>query len=263
MRACLGWHLVIGSTTPAQMPAVMDPTTLTIRLFLGLLRDQLAEDRGPDADSTPLYLSGSVGSLFKIRLSAHGYTLVAKGVEAGDLPRLHHENKVYSHLRSIQGTHVPVCLGLIDPVLPFYYDGGIYEHFILLSWAGRPLSKCINPIQIGKTIAVNQITKAFTELHRLGVCHRDAEMRNILYDQGFMIVDFERAEFCGRPPLGPISPNGQDRKRKRPKRQKEGNDTLAGELRLVVESVSKYFDTSRSSCQTTWTSRRMVPAGTS
>ena len=63
--------------------------------FLRLLRAQLAEDRGPNTDSTPLYLSGAVGSLFKVRLSAYGYTLVAKGVETANLARLQHENEVY------------------------------------------------------------------------------------------------------------------------------------------------------------------------
>lgn len=46
--------------------------------FLRLIQDQLAKDRGPDADAMPLYLSGSVGALFKIRLSSHGYTLSPK-----------------------------------------------------------------------------------------------------------------------------------------------------------------------------------------
>jgi len=44
--------------------------------FLHLLRAQLARDRGYDADSAPLYLAGAVGSLFKVRLSTYGYTLV-------------------------------------------------------------------------------------------------------------------------------------------------------------------------------------------
>ncbi|KAF5963872.1 serine threonine protein kinase [Fusarium bulbicola] len=54
---------------------------ITLREFLRLVQAQLAGDRGKDADCMPLYLSGSRGSLFKFRLSSHGYTLVAKGVE--------------------------------------------------------------------------------------------------------------------------------------------------------------------------------------
>ncbi|KAH8759304.1 hypothetical protein F5883DRAFT_426690, partial [Diaporthe sp. PMI_573] len=207
--------------------------------FLRLLRAQLAEDRGPEADSTPLYLSGSVGSLFKIRLSAYGYTLVAKGVEAVDLARLQHENKVYDQLYAIQGKYVPVCLGLTDLDLPYYCDGGVFEHFLLLSWAGRSLSKSID--QIDKTLAIDAITAAYTGLHRLRILHGDAEARNILYDRGPMIVDFERAELRSRQPLGSISPNGRDRKRKRGVLQKQGNDHFARELQSAVESVLRCF----------------------
>ncbi|OAA37908.1 hypothetical protein NOR_06985 [Metarhizium rileyi] len=56
--------------------------------FAALLRDQLATDRGDDADCTPLGISGSRGSLFKLCLSLRGYTLVAQGVEAMDARHL-------------------------------------------------------------------------------------------------------------------------------------------------------------------------------
>ncbi|KAK4119690.1 hypothetical protein N657DRAFT_666476 [Parathielavia appendiculata] len=199
--------------------------------FLHSLRAQLAKDRGPDADSTPLYLSGSVGSLFKIRLSAYGYTLVAKGVETGHLGRLSYEKNIYDQLHHMQGNHVPVCLGLID----------LFEHFLLLSWAGQPLSKCIDGIN--KTVAIDLATKAYSELHRLQVLHVDAELRNMLYDEvrgTLMVIDFERAEFRGRQPLGLISPNGQGRKRKRGL-QKQGKDDFTEELKSVVERVSMRF----------------------
>src|SRR5262249_45159029 len=90
--------------------------------FLRLLRTQLATDRGLDADSVPLYVKGAVGSLFKVRLSASGYTLVAKGVEPEYLGRLRHEVRVYNRLADVQGKHVPVCVGLIALDLPFYCD---------------------------------------------------------------------------------------------------------------------------------------------
>jgi hypothetical protein len=208
--------------------------------FLRLIRAQLAQDRGPDADCMPLYLSGSLGSLFKVRLSSHGYTLVAKGVEKPDLAHLRHENELYDRLRVIQGKHVPVCLGRVDLVLPYYYDSGVFVCFMFLSWAGRPLFECIN--QANKTGVVDAVTTAFTELHRLRVLHCDAEPRNILYDaysRNLMIVDFERAEFCGRQPLGSISSNPQNRKRRRKTSQKRGNDVFARELQSVVEYVSR------------------------
>ncbi|KAK8115619.1 hypothetical protein PG984_012121 [Apiospora sp. TS-2023a] len=102
--------------------------------FLRLTRDQLAKDRGSDADCAPLYLAGAVGALFKVRLSSHGYTLVAKGMEKPDFPRLCHEETVYSKIRPMQGRGVPVCLGLVELVLPYYYDCGVFTHFMFLSW---------------------------------------------------------------------------------------------------------------------------------
>jgi hypothetical protein len=203
--------------------------------FLRLLRVQLAQDRGPDADSIPLYLSGAVGSLFKVRLSAHGYTLIAKGVEAKDLGRLQHEKKVYDQLSTIQGKHVPVCLGLINLDLPYYYDGGVFEHFLLLSWAGRPLRKCIH--EMDKTLVIDAVTKAYTSLHQLKVRHGDAEVRNILYDRDVMVVDFERAELYRRQPLGPISPN-QNRKRERGHDEQAVDVDFVRELGFARENVS-------------------------
>ncbi|KAF2453121.1 hypothetical protein BDY21DRAFT_357348 [Lineolata rhizophorae] len=224
--------------------------------FLRLIRTQLATDRGRDADCMPLYLSGSLGSLFKVRLSSHGYVLVAKGMERFYLGRLRHENELYDRLRALQGKHVPVCLGRVDLILPYYYDGGVFEHFMFLSWAGRPVFKCIN--QLSQPGVVDAVTTAFKELHTLGVLHCDAEPRNILYDadrSNLMVVDFERAKFYDRQPLGSISPNGQKRRGKRGMLQKQEKDDMsqkqekddfAQELQFAVDSVSRCFG--RGSC---------------
>ncbi|KAK1973778.1 hypothetical protein LZ30DRAFT_609870, partial [Colletotrichum cereale] len=143
-----------------------------------------------------------------VRLSSYRYTLVAKGVESFDLARLRHENKVYDRLRLIQGKHVPVCLGSVDLILPFYYDSGIYEHFLFLSWAGQPLFDSAN--QAIRADVVDAVAKAYKELHKLGILHGDAEPRNVLRNTvsgNIMVVDFERAELRCRPPLGSISLN--------------------------------------------------------
>ncbi|PNY19708.1 Uncharacterized protein TCAP_07480 [Tolypocladium capitatum] len=207
--------------------------------FLRLIRGQLATDRGHDADCAPLHRSGARGSLFKVRLSSHGYTLVAKGVENLDLGCLQHENEVYDRLRPIQGKHVPVCLGSIDLVRPYYYDSGVYVHVMFLSWAGQPLFNCVDrAIKPGIDDAVSTMLKA---VHKFRVLHRDAEPRNILYNTNsgrLMLVDFERAEFRGRQPLSLIFPNVQSRKRKRGILQKQKDD-FAQELECVVERASR------------------------
>ncbi|KAL5589606.1 hypothetical protein FOVSG1_011473 [Fusarium oxysporum f. sp. vasinfectum] len=131
--------------------------------FVALLRDQLATDRGDDADCTPLGISGSRGSLFKLCLSLRGYTLVAKGVEAMDARHLRHENKMYDHVWSLQGTFVPVCLGIVDLIKPYYFDSGVYVHFLLLSYGGRPVLREMKEVRPN---VVDQIIAALKRLHQ-------------------------------------------------------------------------------------------------
>ncbi|KAL2161905.1 hypothetical protein VTH06DRAFT_7690 [Thermothelomyces fergusii] len=209
--------------------------------FRHLLRAQLARDRGPEPDCIPLSLSGAIGLLFKVRLSAYGYTFVAKGVETENLWRLQNEKGIYDQIGHIQGRHVPVCLGLIDLALPYYFDGHEFDHFLLLSWAGQPLYKCLD--KIDKTLAMDLTTEAFTKLHQQKVLHGDAELRNLLYDASsgkVMVVDFERATL--RQPLGSISPNSPHRKRKRGLvAKKQESNEFEKELQSAVEGVSLYF----------------------
>ena len=200
--------------------------------FLRLVRYQLATDRGRDADCGPLYRSGARGSLFKVRLSSHGYTLVAKGMETLDRAHLQHENEIYDRLRTIQGRDIPVCLGSVNLVLPYHYDGGVYMHFMFLSWAGQPLFECVDKVNMADV--VDKVTTIYRAVHRLSVLHRDAEPRNILYDttgDNVMVVDFERSEFIDRQPLGS--------KRKRGLSQKQGEDDFVKELEHAVEKVSR------------------------
>ena len=78
-------------------------------------------------------------------------------------------------------------------------------------------------------------------MHKLHVLHRDAEPRNILYNtnsSNLMLMDFERAEFGGRQPLGLIVPNVQNRKRKRGILQRKKDD-FARELESAVEGASR------------------------
>ena len=52
-----------------------------------------------------------------------------------------------------------------------------------------------------------------------------------------MVVDFERAEFRDRQPLGSIDANGQKRKRKRGTPQEKGKNDFARELESAVEKA--------------------------
>ncbi|KAH8746927.1 hypothetical protein F5883DRAFT_252608 [Diaporthe sp. PMI_573] len=153
---------------------------------------------------------------------------------------------MYKQIRSVQGKHVPVCLGLVDLVLPYYYDGGKFMQFLFFSWAGRSMSGCID--KIDRKLAIQAEADAFAELHNLRV-HGDAEPRNILYDvvnRSFMVTVLERSEFRERRPLGAISLNGCGRKRKRKGRKKQGGDLFTKELRCVLASASRCLDTMQS-----------------
>ncbi|KAG4266663.1 hypothetical protein FPRO04_13218 [Fusarium proliferatum] len=211
---------------------------ITPREFLRLAKVQLVADRGKDADCVPLYLSGSRGSLFKFRLSSHGYTLVEKGVEAMDTKHLRYENKIYSHLQDLQGKFVPVCLGVMYLVKPYYYDSGVYEDFMFLSYGGRPVLKGLR--EVNADIA-NEILAALGRLHQHGVLHHDVEPRNVLYDKRTgrcMIVDLMLAEFHDRQPLGPINVNGRNRKRKWAPRKHE-KDVFSVEAQSLRASLTQ------------------------
>ncbi|OAA58594.1 Protein kinase-like domain protein [Niveomyces insectorum RCEF 264] len=222
--------------------------------FLALLRDQLHTDRGYDAEAAPLFVGGLIGAMFKLRLSVHGYRFVAKGVEAPNRTFLQEEHTIYEDaLRPVQGTYIPVCLGMIDLVRPLYADGGVYVHLLLLSWGGRPLS--LSTDRISQTAAVRATAAAFKRIHQLGILHGDAAPRNILLDDAggqLMVIDFERSKASSvRPPFGLISPNSQ-KKRKRGtekgnehgkgKGSPQDTDEYAKELRSVLTLVTSCFE---------------------
>ncbi|KAI1878550.1 uncharacterized protein JN550_000732 [Neoarthrinium moseri] len=239
-RHCLS-GLVSGGPIDSTCPNAKDhkPAHISRSEFLCRTRDQLAKDRGPEADCTPLYRAGVTGALFKVRLSSHGYTLVAKGMQQPDLPRLQHEETAYNHIKPMQGDGVPIFLGLVDLVLPYYYDCGVFTHFMFLNWEGRPLSESIG--ELNKHDTVRKVTGIYTRLHQLGVLHRDAELRNILYDsqhRRFCVIDFERALLPSREPLASISTNVPARKRKRGKKDR-AVDPFAQELRRLCEKLSR------------------------
>ena len=91
-----------------------------------------------DKDCQPLGIQGACGTLFKITLMSHSYTIATKGTVKAFIKDLQHEVKVYQQLKPLQGHCVPFCLGGIDPVIPYSYNVGVQiVHMILLSWVGN------------------------------------------------------------------------------------------------------------------------------
>jgi tRNA A-37 threonylcarbamoyl transferase component Bud32 len=144
---------------------------------------------------------------------------------------------MYGHLRDIQGHYIPVCVGLIDLIEPYYYDCGVFKHFMFLSYAGRPVLRELRKVE---GYVIDQILAALEQLHKYRVLHHDAEPRNVLYDKRTnkcIIVDLMLAESYAGEALRFIDINGQDRKTNW-ELEKQGKDAFAAEARSLLASLS-------------------------
>ena len=149
----------------------IDAPTLRI-----LLRNQLDTDM--DHNCTPLDIQGARGALFKLTLASHGYTLVGKGTVRAFVPDLCHEGRIYGHLRKLQGTCVPVCLGNFDCIYPYEYDIDVeIVHFLLLSWGRVALN------WTEYFACKEEIHQMEDQLRALGVEHEDMRCLNVLQDE--------------------------------------------------------------------------------
>lgn len=85
---------------------------------------------------------GRTGALLKITIPEYGYTLVAKGVEAGNKDVLVREAWFYSFGSSLQGIRIPVHLGNIELAVLYPLQSLVFvKYMMLMSWGGgRPLT---------------------------------------------------------------------------------------------------------------------------
>ena len=187
--------------------------------FLWLIQQQLKKDR--DADCHPLWIQGARGAMFKVSLASHGYTVAAKATVFAFVTDLKHEQAVYECLRTLQGTYVPVCLGGVDLLIPYYHRGVELIHMMFMAWGGAALGECSQILgHIEKDVS-QMAAEGMEAMHALGVLHRDVATRNMLWNEEcgrVMFVDFERSVVFEtgqkqRQPLGEVSAN---RKRKMP-----------------------------------------------
>ena len=182
-------------------------------LFLQLLRQQIDVDRGRQADCLPLYLYGARGALFKIRLSARGYTMVAKGMENAHQRYIIDECEVYQHLDLLQARDIPVCCGWLHLDRPYFFDGVPLDHFLITSFAGTSLVALEKAGEISEQLRRRLDRERIDKIQRiraLGVEHGDEAPRNFVYHSGtetLMIIDFDRSSINRRVPLGVLSPN--------------------------------------------------------
>ncbi|KAI0199747.1 hypothetical protein F4808DRAFT_471227 [Astrocystis sublimbata] len=207
--------LVNGDALDVRCPNIGDHPKRHISLskFRRLVRRQLSEDGDGDADAMPIDLSGATGTVFKVRLSSYGYTVVAKGAKGDYLATLRREGQIYDMLIAIQGDCVPVSLGIVDLALPYYPNGDFSAHFLLLSWAGLPL--CTVGPAVGDDWITNATRAAYNQIHENDILHGEPAPWNVLYDTRtgrIMVVDFHRAKIVTENPAFVINPNGKRRR---------------------------------------------------
>jgi hypothetical protein len=192
-----------------------DRHQLNTAMLIKLLDQQLSKDPDPNKElgCESLHIHGSRGALFKITLWSHGYTFVGKGVPINFIECAKREEMIYSHLREIQGQYVPVVLGGLNLRRPFSYDGiAMMVHLTLMSYAGRNLTR---QHEIDEAQLIAQAETSLCTIHDLGILHSDPIPGNMIWNEEnrlVMFIDFERAQYQKRIPLGTIAAN-QKRKR--------------------------------------------------
>lgn len=158
-----------------------------------LLREQFTKDLVAGLDDTGIH--GARGVVFKVTLLSHGYTMLAKCTTRSLKKYLKHEVSIYDTLRSIQGIHIPVCLGSFDLARRFWFCGlHRMAHMMLLSYAGIALSRLPSDIPGPE---FSRFEKIHHILYDMRVKHRDFDPRNMIYDSQtdhVMLIDFERSE---------------------------------------------------------------------
>ncbi|KAG6174206.1 hypothetical protein E4U51_002865 [Claviceps purpurea] len=215
--------------------------------FLRLMREQLKGEKAYD-HCKPINASGHIGHLFKVRLSPHGYTLVAKAVAPLDWRPLVHEERMYNHLRDIQGRFIPVCPGRVElnglfHCKEYHSSWGCFGHFLFLSYAGTPVLKALPKFDDS---VVSQMLATLAQLHQRGVIHRDAAPRNMLYDDRtgrYMVIDLEMSK-----PINeevPQATKGGRKKRKIEREVKMASERIAAESKYLLAKLSSSARTCR------------------
>ncbi|EFX04894.1 hypothetical protein CMQ_5156 [Grosmannia clavigera kw1407] len=117
--------------------------------------------------------SGAIGSLFKITVTGYGYTFVGKGVQKFHSRRLGREVDIYDGLAAQQGVCIPVCLGLVQLLLPYpMANCTLVTHLLLMSYAGPPLYRVI---RVHGVDVERETERTMAELESLGLVDNDDE----------------------------------------------------------------------------------------
>lgn len=159
--------------------------------FLERFKDQISRAGEANAHCAPLEQFGAIGKMFKVALIGYGYTFVAKATLRADWVFLHREGEMYEELKDLQGSVIPVCLGVVRVDPEFYHEDRLLSQFMALSWAGLPLQGHFD--EAVESLLTDTVVRAYTELHGAGMQHRDSDLSNMLYNpltSQVMLVDF-------------------------------------------------------------------------
>ncbi|KAK5999157.1 Meiotic driver SPOK2-like protein [Cladobotryum mycophilum] len=122
--------------------------------------------------------------------------LNAGGTVSAFIRDLQHEAAVYERLRPIQGSVVPVFLGVIDLRTMkkiYYFDHRVYiVHLTCISWGGYELDDSLDNLQK----PTDEIERSLRAIHRLWVVHADVRPDNFLFNpetKTVLVIDFERS----------------------------------------------------------------------
>ncbi|KAJ5482088.1 hypothetical protein N7475_000900 [Penicillium sp. IBT 31633x] len=154
------------------------------------LNDQLLQSRYNGFRQ--LHIIGRTCYLIKATLLSHGYTVLIKATSANHAHRIKGELRNYRDLIPLQGSKIPVCLGMFEPQDPYWYHGSQMRYMLVLSWSGIRTDH-----QTGLEIR-NFIDKQLRELENTlqehGVIQRDAAYRNVLWNpvsRSLVMIDLE------------------------------------------------------------------------
>ncbi|KAJ5856774.1 hypothetical protein N7455_007668 [Penicillium solitum] len=175
--------------------------------FTRRLHRQLARNRNHGFEQ--LHVRGRTGYLVKATLLSHGYTVVIKATTTEKQHRLQAEANNYRHLRSLQGNQIPVCLGIFQPQVAYWYHGELMVQMMILSWSGTRLQHVIN--NENSSFFHQERDKTLAVFRSHGVIHSDDEWRNMLWDDlggRLFVIDLEDVKWLKRPrALEPIVGN--------------------------------------------------------
>ncbi|EEA25095.1 hypothetical protein PMAA_062220 [Talaromyces marneffei ATCC 18224] len=91
---------------------------------------------------------------------------------------------------------------------PFSYNSiAMMVHLTLMSYAGRNLAR---KHEVDEAKLIEEAETSLRAIHNLGVLHSDPIPGNMIWnekDQRVMFIDFERARYQKRIPLGTITAN--------------------------------------------------------